>query len=106
MSLAFPKPTPRPKERKPLKSTPRPIPPRVKEAVFARDEYLCQWCRVPGGALDAHHRLRRSQGGRDVPHHLVSVHRLCHDEIHREPEEARRRGFLVRSEDELTRPLL
>ena len=101
--IGAPKPVPIRKDRKRLTSTPRPIPTAVKTAVFARDDYLCQWCRVSGGALDAHHRFRRSQGGRDVAGHLVSVHRTCHRYIHEHIEEARERGFLVRSEDELPR---
>ena len=105
-SLAFPKPTPRVREKKRLTAKYRGIPQPVKKAVFARDRLTCQWCKVPGGALDAHHRLRRSQGGSDQGRFLVSVHRTCHRFIHEHPEEARRRGFLVRSEDELTRPLL
>lgn len=94
------KPTPRPKVRKPLRSVPHPIPTRVREDTFARDDYTCCWCRVQGGALDAHHRFRRSQGGKDTPFVLVTVHRLCHDEIHRNVAEAKRRKFLVRSEAE------
>lgn len=101
---AIPKPTPTAKTRKPLKSVPHPIPTRVREETFARDDYLCQWCRVPGGALDPHHRYRRSQGGRDAAHILVSVHRLCHDYIHAHPEEARQRRFLVRTEAECAEP--
>ena len=34
---------------------------------------------------------------------LVSVHGLCHDYIHDHPAEAKRRGFLVSSADELDR---
>ena len=97
----IPKPTPRPKVRKPLRSKPTGISPTLREAVFARDNWTCQWCRVPGGRLDAHHRLRRSKGGKDTLQTLTSCHRICHDYIHTHPEEARKRGFLVRSEDEL-----
>ena len=88
------KPTPRPKVRKPLRSTRRPIPADVKLMVFERDGYLCQWCKVPGGALDPHHVTRRSQGGKDVASNLKAVHRLCHRAIHDNPAEAKRRGFL------------
>jgi hypothetical protein len=96
-----PKPTMRVKEPRPLRSRPNPVDARAKQQTFARDDYLCQWCRVPGGHLDPHHRLRRSQGGRDVELHMVSVHRLCHSYIHDHPAEAAERGFLVTSEDEL-----
>lgn len=102
---AVPKPTPKARVRKPLRSVPHPIPTRVREDTFARDDYLCQWCRVPGGALDPHHRFRRSQGGKDTPNVLVTVHRLCHDAIHSTHiAEARRRKFLVRSEAECLEP--
>lgn len=100
---AVPKPVPTLKEPRRLQSKYRGIPQPVKKAVFARDNLTCQWCRVPGGALDAHHRLRRSQGGSDQGRFLVSVHRLCHDEIHRNVAEAKRRGFLVSSVEELER---
>ena len=101
---AAPKPMPALKQRQRLTSKYRGIPQPVKQAVFARDNLTCQWCLVYGGALDAHHRLPRSAGGSDQGRFLVSVHRTCHDQIHREPEEARRRRFLVRSEDELAEP--
>lgn len=88
------KPTPRPKVRKPLRSVPHPIPASIKGAVFERDGYLCGWCEVPGGALDAHHVKRRSQGGKDQAANLVSVHRICHRFIHENISAARARGFL------------
>jgi 5-methylcytosine-specific restriction endonuclease McrA len=94
-TFGFPKPTPRLKERKPLKSRLHPIPADVKLQVFEQDGYLCGWCKVPGGALDAHHVTRRSQGGRDVASNLKAVHRLCHRAIHDNPMEAKRRGFLA-----------
>lgn len=98
------KPTPTAKEPKALTSKPRPVNAKAKRETFERDGYECQWCHVPGGALDPHHRLRRSQGGRDIPAHMVSVHRLCHDAIHTTHiTEAKRRGFLVTSADELAR---
>ena len=100
---AVPKPPMTIKQRQKFTTKYRGIPQPVKQAVFVRDDLTCQWCKVPGGALDAHHRLPRSQGGSDQGRFLVSVHRLCHDQIHREPDEARRRGFLVRSEADLSR---
>ena len=92
--VAVPKPTPEFKEPKTIKQKLRVIPEKVKLAVFARDDYLCQWCLTPGGALDAHHKTRRSQGGPDAAWNLVSVHRICHRYIHEHPTEAKRRGFL------------
>ena len=89
------KPTPRPKVRKPLKSRPHVINPSLKERVLERDDYTCRWCGVHGGRLDAHHVLRRSQGGKDTLDNLVSVHRICHSFIHDHPAEAKRKGMLA-----------
>jgi 5-methylcytosine-specific restriction endonuclease McrA len=92
---AVPKPAPALKEPKTLKQRVRAIPTTIKDAVFKRDGWLCQWCEQPGGGLDAHHRIRRSQGGKDEYDNLVSVHRKCHRYIHEHPTEAKRRGFLA-----------
>lgn len=89
------KSTPRIKERRPLRSKPHVIPSRVKQALFEQYGYLCQWCLVDGGALDAHHVLPRSQGGKDQAGDLVPVHRLCHEQIHANPSLAKARGFLA-----------
>lgn len=103
MTIGVPKPSPRIKEPKRLTVKYRGIPQPVKQAVWARDRLLCQWCKVPGGALDCHHRLPRSRGGSDQGRFLVSVHRVCHDQIHRAPAEAKRRGFLVTDEADLAK---
>lgn len=92
---SVPKPTPRAKEPKPLKGKPHIIPVHVRNMVLARDRMRCRWCGIGGGALDVHHRIRRSQGGQDEQHNLVSVHRLCHSYIHEHPTEAKERGFLA-----------
>ena len=102
---AAPKPTPRAKEPKRLTSRPRPVDRRAAREAFERDGWLCQWCRRPGGRLLPHHRFRRSSGGADRAELLVSVHVLCHDAIHMtHVAEAKRRKFLVRSEDECREP--
>lgn len=88
------KPTPRIRQRKLLRSKSHVIPSRVKQDLFEQYGYLCQWCLVDGGALDAHHVLPRSQGGKDRAGDLVPVHRLCHSYIHEHPSEAKARGFL------------
>jgi 5-methylcytosine-specific restriction endonuclease McrA len=93
--IAVPKPTPARKERKTPQPKVRAIPPKVKDEVFDRDGWTCQWCEVPGGALDAHHVTRRSQGGKDEVGNLISVHRNCHRYIHEHPSEAKQRGFLA-----------
>lgn len=89
------KPTPKLRERKPLKSRPHVIDWRIRQEVAVRDDGTCQWCGVMGGALDAHHVLRRSQGGKDEVANLKAVHRLCHRYIHEHPAEAKAREFLA-----------
>ena len=90
----IPKPTPRPKVRKPLRSKPTGISPALREAVFARDDWTCQHCKVPGGRLDPHHILPRGRGGKDTLANLVSLHRLCHSYVHEHPTESKREGTL------------
>jgi 5-methylcytosine-specific restriction endonuclease McrA len=89
------KPTPKVRERKALRAKLRRVSSSVKEHLFVRDNFTCQWCKVPGGALDAHHKLARSAGGSDKVANLVSLHRLCHMQVHANPSEARRRGLIV-----------
>lgn len=89
------KPTPRVKVPKPLRSKPHVIPSSVRETVLEAAGRVCEWCEVPGGALDCHHVVRRSQGGNDQPNNLRAVHRICHSFIHEHPAEAKGRGFLA-----------
>ena len=89
-----PKPLMTVKQRQRLQSKPRLVDRSAAAAAFTRDNYTCTWCGVPGGRLDPHHVIRRSQGGKDEVANLKSVHRTCHRQIHDSPAEARRRGFL------------
>jgi 5-methylcytosine-specific restriction endonuclease McrA len=93
--IAVRKPTPKAKEPKPLKGRPHRIPDKERNEAFRFKGRRCHWCRVDGGALDLHHYLRRSQGGKDNWSNLIPVHRLCHSYIHEHPAEAKRRGFLA-----------
>lgn len=88
------KPTPKVRQRKPLKSRPHVIPAYIKAAVFQLYGWTCQWCEQPGGGLDPHHILPRSRGGTDVYGNLKPVHRKCHRYIHEHPTEARARDFI------------
>ena len=90
----IPKPTPRPKVRKPIRSQPHAVNPALREQVFERDGYLCQHCKVPGGRLDPHHILPRGRGGKDTAENLVSLHRACHRQVHEHPIESKREGLL------------
>jgi 5-methylcytosine-specific restriction endonuclease McrA len=89
------KPTPRLKQRKPLRSRAHTIPDSLRLAVYKRDGYLCQYCKVPGGRLDPHHILPRGRGGRDTLDNLMSLHRLCHDQVHLHPSESKKAGLLA-----------
>ena len=102
------RPAPKPpftiKQRQRLQSKPRPVERSAALETFERDGWLCQWCKRPGGRLVPHHRFRRSSGGRDEARFLISVHALCHDELHRKVAEAKRRRFLVSFAEELDQP--
>lgn len=89
------KPTPKPKVRKPLKSKPHGVNPNLREQVFVRDNWTCQWCLVPGGRLDPHHILPRGRGGADRLENLVSLHRVCHRYVHEHPRFSKPKGFLA-----------
>ncbi len=93
--VTFPKPTPKVRERKPLRSKLSTIPRSVRDRALERAGRICQWCEVPGGSLVIHHKLLRSAGGPDQVENLVAVHGTCHTAIHSRPTEARRRGFIV-----------
>jgi len=98
---AVPKPPMTVKQRQRLTAKPRPVAPQAARTAYERDGWLCQWCNRPGGTLVPHHRLRRSQGGKDEARYLVSVHALCHDIIHTRVADAKARGFLVSNVDDL-----
>ena len=92
---AVPKPPMTIKQREKLQSKPRLVDRSAAAATFTRDGFTCTWCGVPGGRLDPHHVIRRSQGGKDEVGNLRSVHRVCHRYIHEHPTEAKKRGFLA-----------
>jgi len=50
----------------------------LRIAVIARAEGRCQYCGA-WGHLDAHHVVKRSQGGTDTMDNLVALCRSCHD---------------------------
>jgi hypothetical protein len=110
---------PMPGQRKPLKPVsdrraampPKPrqrkdtIPPKVRQAVHARDEHWCQHCggHFPDGGIHLHHRRLKQAGGDKRPHtdescNLVSVCYLCHDWLHNTAEGRRKaeaEGFII-----------
>jgi hypothetical protein len=71
----------------------------ARKAVVKRAGGRCeaQWdstCRRYGA--HAHHVIRRSQGGDHDPGNLIWVCNPCHENIHRNPAEARKLGLLAR----------
>jgi hypothetical protein len=81
-----------------------PIPQHVLEAVNRRSGGCCE-ARLPGCTLTVglqyHHRLRRSQGGRNDEATLVRLCAACHQDspaaVHRNPAAAYRSGLLIRA---------
>lgn len=62
----------------------------LKAAICVRASYRCEnpWCRM-AAALDAHHVVKRSQGGEDTRENLVALCRRCHDRTDRPRGEGR-----------------
>ena len=54
----------------------------LRNIVAERDGYTCIFCT--NGYTDVHHVIPRSRGGRNVPHNLISVCRMCHMRLHNE----------------------
>lgn len=77
--------------------TPDPVWEAAREQVAAR---AAGWCEVKWDercvryGSHAHHKLRRSQGGAHTPENLVWACHVCHELIHRNPAEAKSRGWL------------
>jgi hypothetical protein len=92
------------RKRKPRRNTdPSPA---MKEAVRKRDEHACARCgiSITGRLHSIHHRVRRSQGGKNVPECLVTLCGDgllgCHGWVHRNPAEARAFGWLLLGTDD------
>lgn len=67
----------------------------TKSVVGPHIEDGCGNCGMCGEYkhLDQHHKLMRSHGGTDE--HLIGVCRECHNWIHANPAEARKKGYLI-----------
>ena len=48
------------------------IPNSVRKAIYKRDGYRCALCDSNRG-LQIHHVMKRSQGGSDSPHNLITL---------------------------------
>lgn len=89
-------------KRTPLKRTTR-LRSRVKAtdrkavaALAERSGGVCEVCHS-SRAVHPHHRLMRSQGGRDALENLLHVCGWCHRMIHDKPALAYERGWLIGS---------
>lgn len=73
----------------------------ILDLIGDRDYRRCVRCGVIG-AHNRHHRLLRSQGGRDLGSNLISLCGSgttgCHGWVHANPEQAQRGGWVVRSD--------
>ena len=71
-----------------------------------RDSGRCLWCEKSLNNDGArHHRMRRREGG-DRLANLLVLHTRCHTDIHGHPLDAKERGFIVPTwEDVLTVPV-
>jgi 5-methylcytosine-specific restriction endonuclease McrA len=66
--------------------------------VMARANYMCE-VRLEGCEYEIHHihhRLRRSQGGRNTMANLVGCCMECHARIHANPDWSYKTGWLLR----------
>jgi hypothetical protein len=68
----------------------------IRPALIDRCSGLCEVCLSEYGT-QAHHKLRRSQGGTNALSNLLWVSSECHRRIHDRPEWAYLVGFMTRS---------
>ena len=54
---------------------------KTRKAVYARDGYRCALCDDTRG-IQTHHAIKRSQGGTDYPHNLITLCWRCHAIAH------------------------
>jgi hypothetical protein len=74
----------------------------LRALIWNRCEGYCEKCdaKLNPAWWDAHHRLMRSQGGRDEAPNLVALHPACHTlhagAVHEDTGAAYARGLLIR----------
>lgn len=98
----FPKPAPKAKKRR------RTLPPRsdsgqsyaeeldaITPALTARSHGICEMCGYQPAVI-RHHKLRRSQGGKNTLENLLHLCTEDHDRVHAFPAWAYERGWLLR----------
>lgn len=53
----------------------------LRKAIYKRDHYQCALCDSPRG-IQIHHVMKRSQGGSNSPHNLITLCMYCHNVAH------------------------
>jgi hypothetical protein len=69
----------------------------VTPALLERAKYLCERCRE-APVEHRHHRLRRSQGGKNTLDNLLALCHDCHEIIHHWPEVSYYYGWMIRGQ--------
>lgn len=68
------------------------LPPKLKQAVFARDQWRCRWCGATNQPpYDVHHIRYRRGAVDDVLPNLITLCRTHHDFVHNSYEIPKRR---------------
>ena len=67
----------------------------VREAVLDAAGRVCEYCHRPGGKLVVHHKLLRSQGGKDRVEDCAALHPLCHLQVHINVADSQKRGLII-----------
>lgn len=79
--VALPKPRPRLLDKRAVAAAKSRQWHEVRRVVLKRDRDTCRICRH-AKAIDVHHVLFRSLGGKDEARNLISVCKRCHEDIH------------------------
>ena len=62
------------------------IPESVRREVMERDGGICRFCGTHAESPALHHVVYRSQGGKNIPENLITVHWMyaprCHERMH------------------------
>ncbi len=72
---------------------------KAREVARTRSKGLCEvrTRACTGRGSEAHHVLRRSQGGSDDPSNLLWACLHCHDWLHKHPAKAYEKGWMMKS---------
>ena len=67
----------------------------ITPMLTARSRGICEICGYKQATV-RHHRLRRSQGGKNELSNLAHLCTECHDHVHAHPAMAYENGYLLR----------